>query len=92
MKQMLLRSFGMDNQVIQVNRDKLATTVENHVHSSLERCRCFAHAKKHHLELIESKFRLECCAIHMLGENPNLMKTLMKVHFTKNLGTLKAIQ
>ena len=92
MKQMLLRSFGVNNQVIQLNGDKCTTAVKNHVHSSLERCRCIAQAKRRHLELIISKFRLKCCAIHMLGKNPNLMKTLLKVHFTKNLGTLKAIQ
>ena len=92
MKQMLLRSFGMNDQVVQVNGDKRTTAIENHIHSSLERRRCIAQAKRHHLEMIRSKFRLKCCTIHMLGKNPNLMKTLLKVHFAKNLGTLKAIQ
>ena len=55
-KQMLLRSFGMINQVIQVNGYKRTTAVKNHVHSSLERCRCIAQAKGHHLELIGSIF------------------------------------
>ena len=38
MKQMLLHSFGMNNQVVPVNGDKRETAVNNHVHSSLERC------------------------------------------------------
>ena len=92
MKQMLLRSFGMNNQVIQVNGDERATAVKNYVHSSLERCRCIAQAKRHNLELIGSKFRLKCCANHMVGKNPNLKKTLLKVHFTKDLGALDAIK
>ena len=92
MKQMLLRGFGVNNKVIQVNGDKRAAAVENHVHSSLERCRCIAQAKRHHLELIRFKFRLECCAIHMLWKNSNPLKTLLKVHFNKNLVALEAIQ
>ena len=92
MKQMLLRSFGMHNQAIQVNGDKRAIAVKNHVHSSLEHCRCIAQAKRHHLELIGFKFRLKCCAIHMFGKNQNLKKVLLKVHFTKDLGAWKAIQ
>ena len=92
MRQMLLRSFEVNNQVVQVNGGKRATAVKNHVHSSLEHCRCIAQAKKHHLELIGFKFRLKCCAIHMFGKNPNLKRTLLKVHFTKDLGAWKAIQ
>ena len=68
MKQMRLRSFGVNNQVIQVNGDKRTTADKNHVYSSLERCWCIAQAKRHHLELIGSKFRLKCCAIHMFGK------------------------
>ena len=92
MKQMLLRNFGVNTQVIQVNGDKRTTAVKNHVQSCLERCRCIAQAKRHHLELIGFKFRLKCCAIHMFGKNPILKKTLLKVHFTKDLGVLEAIQ
>ena len=92
MKQMLLRSFGMNNQASQVKGDERATAVKIYVQSSLERCRCSAQAKRHHLELIGSKFSLECCAIHMFGKNPNLKKTLLKVHFTKDLGALEAVQ
>ena len=65
MKQMFLCSFGMNNQVIQLNGDERATAVKNHVHSSLERCRCIEQDKRHNLELIGSKFRPKCCAIHM---------------------------
>ena len=82
----------MNNQVIQVNGDKRTTAVKNHVHSSLERCRCIAQAKRHHLELIGSKFRPKCRAIHMLWKNPNLMKSLLKVYFTKHIGALDVIQ
>ena len=92
MKQVLLRSFRVNDQVIQVNGDKRTTAVKNHIHSSLERRRCIAQAKMHHIELLGFKFRLKCCAIHMFGKNPNLKKTLLKVHFTKDLGALEAIQ
>ena len=92
MNQMLLRNFGVNDQVVQVDGDKRATAVKNPVHSSLERCRCIAQAKMHNLELIGSKFRLKCCAIHMFGKNPNMMKTLLKVHLAENLGALEAIQ
>ena len=68
MKQILLRSFGIDNQVIQVNRDKRTTAVKNYIHSSLERRRCIAQAKRHHLELIGFKIRLKYCAIQMFGK------------------------
>ena len=43
-RQMLLRSFEVNNQVVQVNGGKRATAVKNHVHSSLESCRCIAQA------------------------------------------------
>ena len=92
MKQVLLRSFRVNDQVIKVNGDKRTTAVKNHIHSSLERRRCIAQAERYHLELIGSKIRPEYCAIHMFGKNPNLKKTLLKVHFTKDLGALEAIQ
>ena len=92
MKQVLLRSFRVNNQVIQVNGDKRTTAVKNHVLSSLERFWCIAHAKRHILELIGSEFRLKCCAIHMLWKNPNLINTLLKVHFDKDFRALEAIQ
>ena len=81
MRQMLLRSFEVNNQVVQVNGDKRAPAVKNHVQSSLERCRCIAQAKRHHLELIGFKFRLKYSAIHMLGENPESGENLVEGPF-----------
>ena len=52
MKQMLLLSFGMNNQANQVKGDERATAVKIYVQSSLERCQYITQAELYRLELI----------------------------------------
>ena len=90
-KQMLSRSLKMKDQVYtELVSNELQRSI--HVHSSLERRRCIALANRQHIILVRSNFRPECSVIHMFGKNQNLNKTLLKVHFTKDLGASAAIQ
>ena len=87
---MLSRSLKMKDQVYtELVSNELQRSIQ--VQRFMERRRSIVQAKMQHFKLVRTKFRPEC-AIHMFVKNPNLKKTLGKVHFTKDLGVLEAIQ